>query len=273
MSQLKRQVEDKIEKYKNKEQGKLMWVLESYDNVAFKNHLSQLDSQPPRGEIVDDGRNDLIKWSTAGEDVMVKKFNLTRTYDKIRFCMLDSKAVRSLRIALALEEIGVKTPKPIAVVEKRGSFNQLLYSYYLTEYVDYDYNLLNIVADDNHPRRDQVKEILPGIAQDVRKMHERGIIHNDLHAGNILIKDIDANPEFYYIDLNRGRIKNKLSTKQRIKDLARFDFTKEEQEIFMKYYTSDREQELLDKMRQQREKRRKFLNWKRSIRSKLKFWQ
>ncbi|MGM0502956.1 MAG: lipopolysaccharide kinase InaA family protein, partial [Bacillota bacterium] len=135
------------------------------------------------------------------------------------------------------------------------------------------YNLLNIVADDNHPRRDQVKELLPGIAEDVRKMHERGIIHNDLHAGNILIKDIDNDPEFYYIDLNRGRIKNKLSTKQQLKDLARFNLTHEEQEIFMKHYAPEQYQRLLDKMRKQREKRRQFLNWKRSLRNKLKFWE
>ena len=274
MSQVKQKVEDKIEKFKTKEQGKLIWLLEEYDNEGLQQYLAQLDEQSPPGEVVDDGRNDLIKWTTAEQkELMVKKFNLTRTYDKLRFCVLDSKAVRSLRIALALEEIGVKTPKPIAVVEERGNFNQLVYSYYLTEYVDYDYNLLNIVADDNHPRRDQVKELLPGIAQDVRKMHQAGIIHNDLHAGNILVKDIDEEPEFYYIDLNRGRIKNELSTKQQLKDLARFDLTTEEQEIFMKHYAPERYQGLLAQMREQREKRELFLQWKRSIRDKLKFWE
>ena len=268
MSGLTEKVETKIEEYKKNKEGKLIWIAEDWHNKEFNRFIEQFGETPPQGIVVADGRNDLIRVdSFAQDDLMVKKFNLTRNYDKLRFCLLDSKAVRSLRIALALEEIGVQTPKPIAVVEERGRFNQLLYSYYLTEYVDYDYNLLHIVADDDHPRRKQVKELLPGIAKDVRRMHDAGIVHNDLHAGNILIKDMDSNPEFYYIDLNRGRIKGSLSDEQRMKDLARFEIREEEKKIFIKNYSPQSWVELFDLMKKQRQRRKAFREMKRKIRN------
>jgi tRNA A-37 threonylcarbamoyl transferase component Bud32 len=271
MNSLKEKVEDKIKRFKKTDQNKLIWISEDWNNKGFQNFIEQFDRTPPAGIVVNDGRNDLIRINQfSRNDLMVKKFNLQRTYDKLRFCLLDSKAIRSLRIALALEEIGVKTPKPVAVVEQRGKFNQLLYSYYITEYVDYDYNLLDIVADKDHPRRDEVKSLIPVIGKDVKKMHKAGIIHNDLHAGNILVTDSNDRPEFYYIDLNRGRIKSELSTKQRMNDLARFKLTTLEQEIFMKEYAPKSYQQLLELMIEQRKKRKKFLNLKRGFRSKIR---
>lgn len=274
MEYLKKKVEDQIKQEKERNNSILTWFREGYNTKDFNEFITQIDEKPPKGIIVNDGRNELIRINDLFQkDLMIKKFNLIRTYDKLRFCVLDSKAIRSLRIALALEEIRVKTPKPIAVVEKRGRFNQLLYSYYITEYVDFDYNLLDIVAQEDHPRRDDVKKLLPEIANDVRKMHKAGIVHNDLHAGNILVKDIDNNPKFHYIDLNRGRIKKDLSSKQQIKDLARFKLTREEQKIFMKAYAPENYNRLLDLMIKQRRRRKEFLNFKRSLRSKLKFWK
>lgn len=271
MNKLKEKIEERINKQQEIKENRLTWLTENWNNENFKSFLGDFNVDFAKGEIIDDGRNELIKINKFSKNnLMVKKFNLTRTYDKLRFCILDSKAVRSLRIALALDEIDVKTPKPIAIVEERGKFNKILYSYYITEYIDFDYNLLNIVADDDHSRRKQVKDLLPAIARDVRKMHDAGIVHNDLHAGNILVKDIDRQPEFYYIDLNRGRIKENLSIKQRINDLARFKLTKKEQEIFMEEYAPKRWDKLLELMIKQRKKRKKFLHFKRSIRGKIK---
>ena len=81
-------------------------------------------------------------------------------------------------------------------------------------------NLLDIITDDSHPLRRRVIEFLPYIARDAKKLHDTGIVHNDLHAGNILLKDIDTNPAFYYIDLNRARKRRKLTCQQRMRDLA-----------------------------------------------------
>lgn len=129
--------------------------------------------------------------------------------------MLPSKAERSLNLARALEKIGLQTPAPLAVIEKRGKTNQLIFSYYITDYVDYDFNLLDIAKNFEHPERYKVKELMPKLGQEIKKMHQAKIVHNDLHAGNILVKDFEIKPKLYYIDLNRGRIKENLSQKEK----------------------------------------------------------
>ncbi|GAB6099420.1 hypothetical protein JCM16358_12990 [Halanaerocella petrolearia] len=250
---------------------KLIWLAEEWDSDSFREFINYRENLET-GKIIDDNRNLLVSISADTQDslkndIMVKKFNLVRKYDKFRFCFLNSKAVRSLRLALGMQEVGIKTPKPLAVIEERGNFNQLIYSYFITEYVDHDYNLLDIVKDYDHPERKKLKDLLPLIAQDIKLMHDAGIIHNDLHAGNILVKEREPQPEFYYIDLNRGRIKDELSIKARMKDLARFKLTTEEQEIFLKSYSPEGYEELLQLMIEQREKRKRFKEWKRKIRS------
>jgi tRNA A-37 threonylcarbamoyl transferase component Bud32 len=254
--------------------GKLLWIAKDWDDNNFRKFIDEFIEEGV-GRTIYDKRNSLIHIESnekrgIKEDIVSKEFKLTRKYDKLRFCFLNSKAVRSLNIALALEEINVKTPKPVAVIEKRGKFNKIIYSYFITEYIDYDYNLLDIVKDDDHPLRGEVINFLPQIAQDVKKMHDRGIVHNDLHAGNILVNSIDETPEFYYIDLNRGRVREKLSTKVKLKDLARFKLKQDEWQMFMKNYAPKRHQDLLDLMIKQRERRKRFLKFRRKLKGIFK---
>lgn len=245
---------------------KILWIADDWNNEQLKNFIEKIDSQWEDGEVIHNSRNTLAIFRVKEanglkKDIVIKKFNLKRKFDQVRFTFLNSKAVRSLIIAIALEEIGIKTPQPVAVFEERTKYNKIIYSYYLTEYIPYDYSLLDIIKKENHPYKDKFLEFLPFIAGDIRKMHDAGIIHRDLHAGNILIGNIDNKPEFYYIDLNRARIKGKLDSKKRLKDLARFEFSPKEQEIFLQYYAPESHRELLNlliQMRRQREKVRKF---------------
>lgn len=216
-------------------------------------------------------RNQLVKIfdPILERDIVIKKFNLKKKYDKIRFRILSSKAERSLKIARALIEAGLKTPEPIAVIEKRGKTNEIIFSYYITDYINYNFNMLKIAEDFNHPRRDEFKELLPKLAKEIKKMHEANIVHNDLHAGNILVKNVKTKPSFYYVDLNRGRVKNKLSEKEKVHDLKRFKFTKKEKEIFFKNYSPVNWKHYRKKVTEARKNREKFVKTKNKIRSFL----
>ena len=242
----------------------------SYSLSNFLNKVNKIDAVNNENSLVlYNKRNLLYKYNFMDTDLAVKKFILKRTYDKLRFRFLDSKALRSLKIALALNKIGVNTPAPVAVRDDRGHFNKLINSYYITEYVNYDYNLLDIVKDNDHPLRYKIKKYLPYIARDARKMHDAGIIHNDFHAGNILCKDNKNHPEFYYIDLNRARIKKNITRKKRIKDLARLDLKENEKEIFFKNYSPKNYRIFIKLMKKQRNRRRRLINIKRKIRGFL----
>ena len=224
-----------------------------------------------KGETIYNIRNQIIKVfdPVLDKNIVIKNFKLERTYDQLRFRLLPSKAERSLKIARALGRAGLQTPSPLAVIEKRGKTNELIFSYYVTDYVDYDFNMLEIAKDFEHPERYKIKELIPHLAKDIKKMHEANIVHNDLHAGNILVKNIENKPSFYYVDLNRGRVKNKISEKDRINDLKRFKFTEKEKEIFFKNYLPDKWEYYKEKVTEARESREKFVRTKNKIRSFL----
>ncbi len=255
--------------------GEFLWIAEDWQNEPFVNFVKEIPTRFEKGNVIYDERNTLVTFraqenNSLMKDIVIKKFNITKKYDRLRFKFIQSKAVRSLIIANALNHIGIKTPKPLAVVEKRGKGNELVYSYYITEFIPYDYNLLDIIDQKDHPYHNEILNFLPFIAADVRKMHDAGIVHNDLHAGNILIKNIKLSPEFYYIDLNRARINGKLDRKKRMKDLARFDFSQNEQEIFLQHYAPEGYGALLNLLVKLRRKRENTIKRKRKIKNLFK---
>ncbi len=69
--------------------------------------------------------------------------------------------------------------------------------------------------------------IIRNIAQTVRKMHDSGIYHADLHLKNILV-GMDNPPRVYIIDLDKSQLRcdattGSLSLKQRMVNLLRLD--------------------------------------------------
>lgn len=200
-------------------------------------------------------------------DIAVKEFHLEKKYDQLRFRFLDSKAVRSLKIARALQEIGLLTPEPLAVIEKRAENKEIIYSYYITNYLNYDFNLLDIAKKMDHPERYKVAELMPQLAAELKRMHAAGIVHNDLHAGNILVKNFSNQPEIFYIDLNRGRIKTDLARKEKIADLKRLKLTTHEQKIFLKEYAGKNWQGYQKELQRARARRRTFVKLKRKVRN------
>lgn len=244
-----------------------IWICPDWKSEAFQKYLLSIPLNEVEGTRVDEKnkRNKLLKIEENLElgikkDILIKEFKLKRVYDKIRFKFLKSKAFRSLEIALKLESIEVKTPKAIAVIEKRDRNKNIVFSYYISEYVDCKYNLLEITRDPKHKYRRYVKDYLPQIGKDLRKMHKNGLVHNDFHPGNILIKNIDIDPEFYYIDLNRGRIKENLTEKDKISDIIKFNINNIEEEIFMKNYCPENFNYWLIKLRKYRKRRQ---TWKK----------
>lgn len=226
-------------------------------------YINSLDN----AEVLYDKRNTITKIDDQilGKEIAVKEFHLEKTYDQLRFRLLPSKAERSLKIARALKRAGLNTPSPLAAIEKRGKTNELIFSYYVTDYVDYDFNMLDIAKDFEHPERNKIKELIPQLGKEVKRMHKVNIVHNDLHAGNILVKDFETKPKLYYIDLNRGRIKDELSEKDRIDDLKRLKFTDQEKKIFFKNYAPGNWKYYYKKVRKARQKRRGFVETKNKI--------
>ena len=265
----------KVEKKKKKSGSLRLWVDPGWDTPEFKEFLTSLAWESGMGEIVYDQRNRLIHLPVdlqqgIKEDIIIKRFNLVRKYDQWRFRFIPSKAVRSLKTALALGKIGVPTPRPIGLFEIRSKFRAIEASSFVTEFCPYDFSLMDLVlsARDHPERKEVIKGLLPFLARDVRRMHDAGIVHNDLHDGNVLVVNTDP-PVLYYIDLNRARIKKTLSVRERVKDLARFNWDEELQRLFVAEYMPAKAEDLLRLLIRERQKRVRTINLKRKVRQAL----
>ena len=254
---------------------RIIKVIKDWDSPQFREFLINIEKYLQRNQSFHDFRNVLIRIGqdeTLGikKDIVAKKFKLVRKYDHFRFRFLPSKALRSLMMAQTLNQNGLKTPSPLAVIEDRGADNQLATCYFLTEYLDYDCSFAQAI---DHSDIRLKEKIITEAARNIRLMHNAGIIHNDLHASNILIKNVKAQPEFYYIDLNRARQKRELSIEKRAKDLGRLALNQSDLNLFLNYYLPESSETFLkfvEKMRRRRERWIGFKKWFRQFKTKLR---
>ncbi len=65
--------------------------------------------------------------------------------------------------------------------------------------------------------------VLKAVAGEIRKMHDAGIFHADLHLKNILIQGNNDPPQAFIIDFDRGDYFKQLSLRNRLNNLMRLD--------------------------------------------------
>ncbi|MGB3592129.1 MAG: lipopolysaccharide kinase InaA family protein [Nonlabens sp.] len=142
-----------------------------------------------------------------------------------------SKARRSFENARYLLEHQVGTPRPVAYFEAQG-LTGLCRSYYLSEFVDYDFTFREIINDDSV---DDKPEILIQYTRFIYNMHESNIFFLDNSPGNTLIKKVEGGYDFYLVDLNRMKFYN-IPLQDRIKNFERLAPSKWIFEIIGKEY-------------------------------------
>lgn len=135
-----------------------------------------------------------------------------------------SKAERSYRAAIFLQENNIGTPAAIAWLD-RWEDGRLLESYYICRY-EPAICLRDALSDIYYHQRDNepLMKLLFAVAPAIRAMHDAGFMHGDMGNQNILLpRDEDGSwgqPQF--IDLNRCTIQGQpLNKKQRAFDLSR----------------------------------------------------
>lgn len=206
-------------------------VNRDWDTPEFLQKLQNLSPENLQDvKMLQDGRHrvyraKMLRGNTPC-DVVVKTFGRQAAWrDYVAKRGKGSKASRAFETACRLQEKGVGTPAPIAVVE-RWNENRLAESHFICEFVpglsDFRVELDTIL----HKTRDctQLMELIEPVAKAVRKLHDAGVIHRDLGNQNIgLSKNPDGSWKVWFIDLNRARLFPKLTDKLRGKDLARLD--------------------------------------------------
>ncbi|MHC4294180.1 MAG: lipopolysaccharide kinase InaA family protein [Planctomycetota bacterium] len=87
-----------------------------------------------------------------------------------------------------------------------------------------------------------IQEALLRLAETIGQMHAAGVIHRDLHAGNVLIRTDTPQPTPVLMDLHRMKRRRRLSRRARVANLAqlfhdRLDWTTRTERLrFLKHY-------------------------------------
>ena len=166
------------------------------------------------------------------QPVVLKEFGL-RGVNKLKSLVLPSKAAKAWRGASALVERGIDTPPPIAYLEsrKRG-------------FVDRSYFLAGPIDDAREVRflfRELQGEALDALLRDLGAFlsgcHDRGIIHQDLSDGNILVKRGNRGQSlFFLLDTNRVRTRKRVGPLARMKNLVRLGVPPDKRAFFLEQY-------------------------------------
>ncbi|MEN8783731.1 MAG: lipopolysaccharide kinase InaA family protein [Akkermansiaceae bacterium] len=187
-----------------------------------------------------------------------------------------SKAARSFRAAEFLKSHGVDTPAPVAYLE-RWEGRRLEESYYLSEYLSGLTSFKKALTDiyDEGQPCDRFIDLLIKVSGVMRKMHDAGFYHRDLGNQNIeLTRTEDGEwDEVNIIDLNRGRIREELTAKERALDFARLSMPSGFLEILVKIYWHDGAPKEFHK--EMKRVRRNFRLWSASRRWRhpIKSWK
>lgn len=146
--------------------------------------FSRLDEQVDSGKRLKDGNSATVTLTECeGMSVVVKRYNIKNFKHLLSRCWRPSRAWRAWENAHRLKVLGIKTPQPIAVVEKRLGFLRHK-AFYVAEY-DPSPNALSVYAKGG--------EVTPQHLEDFfhlfSAMMYAGISHGDLKANNLLLTE------------------------------------------------------------------------------------
>jgi hypothetical protein len=154
-----------------------------------------------------------------------------------------SKARRSFVMARFLRDHGVGSPSPLGFLE-RWEKRRLVESYFLSEYqaeaMEAHSELIRLFSRPG--THGEGRRLLELIAGEVRALHAAGVEHGDLGHQNILVRPTATGwKDVQFIDLNRARVRGKLSLRQRASDLSRLWCPRSVRPAFLRAYFDGRE--------------------------------
>jgi len=206
-------------KYKGKEKALLQLV-----SVFFN-----------EGNLIVKGSRNTIKSNVLdGEKVNIKYFKKPGALKSIIYSFFRStKAKRSFDYANYLLQHNIQTPFPIAYIEERSGLGLLGDSYYVSQQIDYDFTIRELIHDPLFPERNI---ILEQFAEFTFKMHEANVNFLDHSPGNtLIIKKTSEHYDFYLIDLNRMKFEN-LSIEARMDNFKKMWLSKTMVKVIAKKY-------------------------------------
>jgi hypothetical protein len=187
------------------------------------------------GDLIVKGSRNTIKSNVLGtEKINIKYFKKPGALKSVIYSFFRStKAKRSFDYANYLLQHHIPTPFPMAYIEERNGFGLLDDSYYVSQQIDYDFTIRELIHDPLFPERNI---ILEQFTEFTFKMHEAKVNFLDHSPGNTLVIKKDTGKyDFYLIDLNRMQFEN-LSIEARMDNFKKMWLSKTMVKVIAKKY-------------------------------------
>ncbi|MEW6377852.1 MAG: lipopolysaccharide kinase InaA family protein [Thermodesulfobacteriota bacterium] len=163
------------------------------------------------GEVIKESK---LRWAAIltlpqGRRIFLKRDRTKGWFESLKYFLFPSKARKEWFMVYQLQKRNIPVPKPYGWMEKvRKGFVEE--SYYLSEAIGSGISFIDdsVHLGENIP--------IPELAKTVRKIHDSGLFHRDLHGGNFLWDG----ESFFLTDLHRARILKSLSLNQRLWNLS-----------------------------------------------------
>ncbi|MBW2056321.1 MAG: hypothetical protein JRJ26_02380 [Deltaproteobacteria bacterium] len=195
------------------------------------------------GRVLKDSR---IRWAAIvpvgqGMAVFIKRFRSIGGWQKCKYLFLPSRAVTEWRISRFLRHKGILTPRAVAALERR-KHGILEESFFVTQALEGASDLLHFCKERLRNQNDKKRDVIGVLAETIRKIHDAGLFHRDLHAGNLLLTG--GRPlSLYLVDLHQARRRRRVSLAERLWNMAQlfnsldFIMDREAREAFFLAYS------------------------------------
>jgi heptose I phosphotransferase len=172
-----------------------------------------LDEWQRRGQasiVKHSAHRTVYRVNLPGLSCYIKHNRVTGPRSWVREVVRGCKSVNECERLLSIAARGVPTAQAIAVGET-GSGLMPGDSFLVTLALD-DVETLRTVVENRlpsvpEPARASLRfALVDALAQLLGRMHDAGVRHHDLHAGNILVRNRDGRPELFLIDLHAVKL-------------------------------------------------------------------
>ena len=185
---------------------------------ALQKFLAQPDQQMAAGEMLKDGDSTtVVRLRGGGREYVVKRYNLMGPWHAIRRAPRPSRAWHCWYVAHRLLELGLKTPRPVAMLECRVGILRRQ-AYYVSEYEAGPNVLESLDGEDlNGPRWQRAKAQFHALFS---LMQREQLVHGDMKASNFISRD----DGLWLLDLDATRqiASRRIFLRYFHKDLRRF---------------------------------------------------
>ena len=190
----------------------MRWVAESTFESTLREviipHLGALESAGATA-IKHTMTRSIYRLEHEGQAVFIKHHKVRSLGERLKYVLLPSRASVEWDVSRAVAERGFPVTRAVAFGERRVA-GVLTEAVLVSEAVEDAAPLSNLLRE----RR----ELLGKAAHLIRRMHDANVLHRDLHAGNILVRD----SELTLIDLHRVALGRAVSERKRVASVAQF---------------------------------------------------